>query len=279
MRAGIALGANLGDRLRCLTTAREQIFALPDVAPPFLSSVALRDRAGRMRSRARRSFSTPWSRLAMPVRLSRTARELKKIEPISGGPPNMQRNRSRTIDLDLLYHGGAIGRRSAARNCRIRVCICAALSCSRWPKSGRTWSCPGQTATVRKWRAGTRRRTLRWCGCPAVVASRGDGRFSRAQTPGRTDHCAHGLRLSDRAAARRKRDRHHPCRRLVRHGRARLSRHDRGEVRGDAASHPGRGARSEAGAARGRSFHWHLRHAGAGGRERAAPGRGRARRR
>ena len=38
MRAGIALGANLGDRLRCLTKAREQIFALPNLSAPFLSS-------------------------------------------------------------------------------------------------------------------------------------------------------------------------------------------------------------------------------------------------
>ncbi len=38
MRAGIALGANLGDRLRCLTTARDRIFALPKIEPPFLSS-------------------------------------------------------------------------------------------------------------------------------------------------------------------------------------------------------------------------------------------------
>ena len=38
MRAGIALGANLGDRLLCLTTARDRIFTLPDVAPPLLSS-------------------------------------------------------------------------------------------------------------------------------------------------------------------------------------------------------------------------------------------------
>ncbi len=38
MRAGIALGANLGDRFSCLTTARERIFALAGVVPPFLSS-------------------------------------------------------------------------------------------------------------------------------------------------------------------------------------------------------------------------------------------------
>ncbi len=38
MRAGIALGANLGDRLACLTKARTEIFALQGVRPPLLSS-------------------------------------------------------------------------------------------------------------------------------------------------------------------------------------------------------------------------------------------------
>ena len=37
-RSGIALGANLDHRLRSLTTAREHIFALQKVTPPFLSS-------------------------------------------------------------------------------------------------------------------------------------------------------------------------------------------------------------------------------------------------
>ena len=38
MRAGIALGANLGDRPLCLTIARNRIFALPEIVPPLLSS-------------------------------------------------------------------------------------------------------------------------------------------------------------------------------------------------------------------------------------------------
>ena len=38
MRAGIGLGANLGDRLRCLTIARDRIYGMPKVEPPFLSS-------------------------------------------------------------------------------------------------------------------------------------------------------------------------------------------------------------------------------------------------
>src|SRR5713101_7679589 len=38
VRAGISLGGNLGDRLACLTNARDAIFALPEVHPPLLSS-------------------------------------------------------------------------------------------------------------------------------------------------------------------------------------------------------------------------------------------------
>ncbi len=35
--------------------------------------------------------------------------ELRKIEDALGRPPDHERNRSRTIDLDLLYHDGLYG--------------------------------------------------------------------------------------------------------------------------------------------------------------------------
>ena len=104
MRAGIALGANLGDRLRCLTIARDRIFGLPKTEPPLLSSalyetVPIECEAGAPK------FLNAVIEIGYSGSSKQLIEELKKIEIDLGRPPQHERNRSRLIDLDLLYHG------------------------------------------------------------------------------------------------------------------------------------------------------------------------------
>src|SRR5438067_1694715 len=73
MRAAIALGSNLDDRLANLQRARDQIRALDGMTEPTVQSAV---------------FET-----------------LQKIEQALGRERNYERNVSRTIDLDLLYFG------------------------------------------------------------------------------------------------------------------------------------------------------------------------------
>ncbi len=104
MRAGIAFGANLGDRFQCLTNAREQIFALPGVTPPFLSSAIYETEPVECEPGAEKFLNA-----LVEMGYGGSSRELlealKKIEKSLGRPSQHERNRSRTIDLDLLYHG------------------------------------------------------------------------------------------------------------------------------------------------------------------------------
>ncbi len=106
MRAGIALGANLGDRVLSLTTARGQIFALPGIAQPFLSSALYETEPVGCEAGAEKFLNA-----VIEIGYGGTSRqlleELRKIENTLGRPPEHERNRSRTIDLDLLYHGAS----------------------------------------------------------------------------------------------------------------------------------------------------------------------------
>ena len=104
MRAGIALGANLGDRLHCLTTARTRVFALPEVSRPFLSSALYETEPVGCEADAE-NFLNAVVEIGHAGSSRQLLEELKKIEDALGRPPEHERNRSRTIDLDLLYHG------------------------------------------------------------------------------------------------------------------------------------------------------------------------------
>ncbi len=104
MRAGIALGANLGERLLSLTTAREQIFALSEVTPPFLSSVLYETEPVECEPGAEK-FLNAVVEIGYGGSSRRLLEALREIEDALGRPPGHARNRSRTIDLDLLYHG------------------------------------------------------------------------------------------------------------------------------------------------------------------------------
>lgn len=107
MRAGIALGANLGDRLRSLTTARARIFALPDIAPPLLSSSVYETEPVECEPGANK-FLNAVIEIGHPGPPQELLGELKKIEALLGRPPEHAPNDSRTIDLDLLYHGARV---------------------------------------------------------------------------------------------------------------------------------------------------------------------------
>ena len=107
MRAGIALGANLGDRLACLTTARERIFALPEVSPPFLCSALYETEPVECEAGAEK-FLNAVIEIGYAGSSQALLDALKKIEADLGRPPEHAPNHSRTIDLDLLYHGARV---------------------------------------------------------------------------------------------------------------------------------------------------------------------------
>jgi len=105
MRAGIALGSNLGDRLGHLREARRRILALHDGSGPFLCSKIYETApvdcpAGSLpflNAAIELSTQTP------PLDLFA---ELQQIEIESGRPTEHEYHGPRTLDLDLLYYGG-----------------------------------------------------------------------------------------------------------------------------------------------------------------------------
>jgi 2-amino-4-hydroxy-6-hydroxymethyldihydropteridine diphosphokinase len=104
MRAGIALGANLGDRHARLARARAEVFGLSGVDAPLLFSSLYETEPVGCEAGAAKFFNA-----VIEVDFQGGAldllRELQRIEQELGRPATHERNRSRTIDLDLLYHG------------------------------------------------------------------------------------------------------------------------------------------------------------------------------
>ncbi len=104
MRAGIALGSNLGDRLANLIAAREQISALEKTQPPILSSAAYETEPIACEPNA-----PPFLNAVVEIEYKGEPRELlaalRQIETALGRPAAHARNTSRTLDLDLLYFG------------------------------------------------------------------------------------------------------------------------------------------------------------------------------
>lgn len=107
MRAGIALGSNLGDRLANLRTARERVLRISGLAGPV---------------RASRIYETDPVNSApdagaylnavldveydgQPIAL---LDGLQAIEAAMGRPSKRPRNAPRTIDLDILYVGNLV---------------------------------------------------------------------------------------------------------------------------------------------------------------------------
>ena len=104
MRAGIALGSNLGNRLHSLTTARERIFALSGVHSPLRSSALYETEPVECEAGAEK-FLNAVLEVEYAGRPEQLLKELRRIEAELGRPASHLPNQSRAIDLDLLYHG------------------------------------------------------------------------------------------------------------------------------------------------------------------------------
>ena len=107
MRAGIALGSNLGDRLAHLRLAREGVLALPGVSAPVLRSrvyetepVGSAPDAGAYLNAV---LEVEYD--GQPITL---LDGLQRIEADFGRPSKRPRNAPRTLDLDILYAGNLV---------------------------------------------------------------------------------------------------------------------------------------------------------------------------
>jgi len=102
MRAGVALGSNLGERLANLRKARKDIASLNGVLPPMRSSAIYETEPVGCEKGAAKFFNAAieFGYSGEPGEL---LRELAAIEKLLGRPGAHARNVSRTIDLDLLY--------------------------------------------------------------------------------------------------------------------------------------------------------------------------------
>jgi len=104
MRACIAFGSNLGDRLLMLRQARACLVASPLLAPPFLASgVYLTSPVDCPPG------SEPFLNAVLEAELTgeplALLRDLRGLEAALGRPGKSKRNAPRCIDLDLLYVG------------------------------------------------------------------------------------------------------------------------------------------------------------------------------
>ena len=104
MRAGVAVGSNLGERLANLRNARRDIAALSGVLPPMRSSAIYETEPVGCEKGAGKFLNA-----ALEFGYAGDAQELLRalaaIERLLGRSGTHARNISRTIDLDLLYFG------------------------------------------------------------------------------------------------------------------------------------------------------------------------------
>src|SRR3989442_14370451 len=102
MRAGVALGSNLGDRFGNLRAARKAIVDLAGVMPPILSSLIFETDPVNCEPGAGK-FLNAVVEFGYEGEPADLLRKLKAIESALGRPPAHARNISRAIDIDLLY--------------------------------------------------------------------------------------------------------------------------------------------------------------------------------
>lgn len=105
---GVALGSNLGDRLANLRRARTLICALPEVLPGRCDSAPVFETAPVDCEPGAPAFlntviEVPWRSPDFP--LEDLLARLRAMERELGRAPAQARNRSRVIDLDLLFVG------------------------------------------------------------------------------------------------------------------------------------------------------------------------------
>ena len=104
MRAGVALGSNLGERVANLRNARKDIAALRGALPPMRSSAIYEtDPVGCEKGAGK--FLNAVIEFGYSGEPDALLRSLADIEKVLGRPPAHARNISRTVDLDLLYFG------------------------------------------------------------------------------------------------------------------------------------------------------------------------------
>lgn len=104
MRAGVALGSNLGERLANLRNARKDIGALRGALPPMRSSAIYEtEPVGCEKGAAK--FLNAVIEFGYTGNAPDLLRQLATIEKLWGRPGGHPKNVSRTIDLDLLYFG------------------------------------------------------------------------------------------------------------------------------------------------------------------------------
>ena len=107
MRAGVALGSNLGERLANLRNARKEIAALSGALPPLRRSAIYETEPVNCEKGAAKFFNAAIE-FGYSGRAEELRRELAAIERILGRPATHERNVSRPIDLDLLYFGDLV---------------------------------------------------------------------------------------------------------------------------------------------------------------------------
>lgn len=104
MRAGVAVGSNLGERLANLRNARKDIAALSGVLPPMRSSAIYESEPVGCEKGAGK-FLNATIEFGYAGEAQDLLRALAVIEKLLGRSATHARNVSRTIDLDLLYFG------------------------------------------------------------------------------------------------------------------------------------------------------------------------------
>lgn len=104
MRAGIALGSNIGDRLQALEQARAAVLSIPGVHGPCLSSFLYETDPVDTEPGAA-PFLNAVIEIAYDAHPIDLLEELQRIEATMGRPSKRPRNAPRTIDLDILYAG------------------------------------------------------------------------------------------------------------------------------------------------------------------------------
>jgi len=107
MRAGVALGSNLGDALANLKAARHAISLIPGVLEPIVaSSIYETEPVGCEPGAA--NFLNAVIEFTYAGDALRLFEQLRDVEASLGRPADHARNVSRSIDLDLLYFGDAV---------------------------------------------------------------------------------------------------------------------------------------------------------------------------
>ncbi len=107
MRAGIALGSNLGDRLAHLRQARERVLGLPGVSGPAISSRVYETEPVQSGPDAG-AFLNAIIEVEYDGQPITLLDGLQRVEAELGRPSKRPRNAPRTIDLDILYTGNLV---------------------------------------------------------------------------------------------------------------------------------------------------------------------------